>query len=140
LELISTQNYTIFNIIINVVNYKYPDVPSRNKLIIRKPRVIYRYNILLLCSVHGITDIHHLEHCVSEAAFASVFRQGALKMPDPFDQAILSKCVQNIGASRQQMKAEPAFGEQCFNFYITVTRWTKCKTRRLYLYVIQRCR
>jgi len=140
LELISTQNYTIFNIIINVVNYKYPDVPSRNKLIIRKPRVIYRNNIFLLGSVHGITDIQNLEHCVSEAVFVSVFRQGALKMLDHLDQAILSKCVQNVGASSQQMKAEPAFEEQWFNFNITVTRWTKCKTRRLYLYVIQRCR
>jgi hypothetical protein len=57
LDLTSTQNYTIFNIIINLVDYKYPDEPLRNKLIIRKPRVIYRYNILLLGFVHGITDI-----------------------------------------------------------------------------------
>jgi len=79
LELISTQNYTIFNIIINVVNYKYPDVPSRNKLIIRETRVFYRNNILLLGSVHGITDIQNLEHCFSEAVFFSVFREEHLK-------------------------------------------------------------
>jgi hypothetical protein len=57
---------------------------------IRKARAIYKYNIILLDFVHGVTNIRALRHGVSDAGCASVFRQEALKMLETLDQAILS--------------------------------------------------
>lgn len=62
---------------------------------IRKTRATYRYSILLLDFVNSLTYIQILMQYVSDAGSASVFRQGAHKMLDPLNQAILSHCVQN---------------------------------------------
>ena len=61
---------------------------------IRNTRTNYIYNIILLDSVHGV-NIQILKHYISEARCASFFRQEALNLFRPLDQAILIHCVQN---------------------------------------------
>ena len=76
MELAPSQNYAIFNIIINIMSYMYLDIPSWNKLIIPKTtRAIYINIILLLDFVYGVTDIQILKHYVSDAGSTSVFMQ-----------------------------------------------------------------
>jgi hypothetical protein len=68
-------------------------MPSWNKWIIRKTRAIYIKNILFLDFVHGVTDIQILNLYISDTGSTSVFRQEALKLLGPLDQAILGHCV-----------------------------------------------
>jgi hypothetical protein len=65
---------------INVVIYLYPDIPSRNKWIIRKTGAIYINNILFMDYVYCVADKQILKHYVSDSGCTSIFRQETLKM------------------------------------------------------------
>ena len=79
--------------------------------------VIYRYNLLLLDLLHRLTDF--LEHYVSEAGSASIFRQYATDLLDPLNRDILggtrwlrtagSKGSNRLGTSCLKTEAEQAF-------------------------------
>ena len=80
--------------IIKAVIYKYPYVPSWNKWVIRNTKASYTYNIILLDFVYDI-NIQISKHYVADVGCAFFFRQEALNLFHPLDQAICIHCDQN---------------------------------------------
>jgi hypothetical protein len=74
--------------------------------------------------VHDVTDIQILKHYVSGAGSTSVFKQKALKLFHPLDQAILGHCVKTDRRFLPEDGCRAGFRSaviQCLYIYIYIS-------------------
>jgi hypothetical protein len=105
---------------------------------IRNTRASYIYDIILLNFVHSVTNIQTLKHFVSDASSASFFRQKALKLFHPLDEAILIHSVQNDRRFLPEDGSRDRFRSAVIRCLYICKKWVTSKRRSLYLYVMYR--